>query len=107
DDRVLDGVSLAGLLTGQGAPDRDTLYWHYPHYSNQGGGPAGAIRVGDHKLIEDFETGGVELYDVVADLGEQRDLAAEQPELAARLHDQLRSWRAGIGARMPTRVPGR
>jgi arylsulfatase A-like enzyme len=107
DDRVLDGVSLKGLLTGAEAPDRDTLYWHYPHYSNQGGGPAGAIRVGPHKLIEDFETGGIELYDVVADIGEQRDLAAEQPELAAMLLRQLRSWRSGIGARMPTRVPGR
>jgi arylsulfatase A-like enzyme len=107
DDRVIDGVSLAGLWTGEGAPDRDTLYWHYPHYSNQGGGPAGAIRVGNHKLIEDFETGICELYDVVADPSEQNNLVVERAGLSEDLLGRLHSWRRGIGARMPTRVPGR
>ncbi|MGA0059746.1 MAG: hypothetical protein ACO3RU_09180, partial [Planctomycetota bacterium] len=83
------------------------LFWHYPHYSNQGGGPAGAIRVGNHKLIEDFETGICELYDVVADPSEQNNLVVERAGLSEELLGRLHSWRSGIGARMPTRVPGR
>jgi arylsulfatase A-like enzyme len=102
--RGLDGRSLVGLWTRGEAPERDALYWHYPHYSNQGGEPAGAIRVGDLKLIEDFASGRVELYDLGSDPGERRDLAGERPEAAAGLRSRLRAWREGIGARMPERA---
>ena len=59
-----DGVSIVGLLKGEGGPERDAVFWHYPHYSNQGGTPGCSVRSGDYKLIEFFEDRRVELYDL-------------------------------------------
>src|SRR6185312_11050050 len=74
--QTLDGRSLMPLLKGGESPER-ALFWHYPHYGNQGGAPGAAIRRGDWKLIEWLEDGRVELFDLAADPGEQIDLAAE------------------------------
>jgi arylsulfatase A-like enzyme len=101
----IDGVSLLPVLSGAGGLGRDALYWHYPHYSNQGGTPTGAVRQGPYKLIEFFEDDHVELYNLEDDLGEQHDLAAEMPERADALREQLRAWRASLDARMPGRNP--
>src|SRR5262249_8424053 len=60
----VDGVSLVPLLKGAGKLDRAALYWHYPHYGNQGGPPGGAVRAGDWKLLEFFEDDHVELYNL-------------------------------------------
>ena len=103
--QVIDGESLLPLLKGNGALRRDALYWHYPHYSNQGGKPGGAIHKGDLKLIEWYEDGKVELYDVKRDIGEQHDLANERPEQVARLRNQLARWRKSVGAQMPSPNP--
>ncbi|HVU88373.1 MAG TPA: sulfatase [Pirellulales bacterium] len=101
-----DGVSLAGLLTGKNAKlDREALYWHYPHYGNQGGSPGGAIREGDWKLIEFFEDNHVELYNLADDSGEQHDLAAEMQDRAAQLREKLAAWRTSVDAQMPTANP--
>ena len=100
----VDGVSLVPLLKGGTRPERP-LFWHYPHYSNQGGGPGGAVRVGDFKLIEWFEDMRVELFNVRNDVGEQHDLAAAMPEKAAALRQQLHDWRTGLSAAMPTPNP--
>jgi len=100
----LDGVSLVGLLRDD-APASRPLFWHFPHYTNQGGRPAGAIREGDWKLVEQFEDGSLELYDLAADVGETRNLATAEPERAARMLAALRDWRARVGARMPTPAP--
>ena len=89
----LDGVDLKPLLGG-GELDRDALYWHYPHYSNQGGFPGGAIRQGDYKLLENYEDGTAALYDVRNDLGEAVDLSAEKPELAAEMRGKLHAFYA-------------
>ena len=103
----LDGVSYLGLLTGrQQKLQRDALYWHFPGYLGAGPGewrttPAGAIRVGDYKLLEFFETGKLELYNLKDDIGEKHDLAAEKPALVKQLHDQLVAWREAIHAPMP------
>ena len=67
----LDGVDLLPLLKG-GNLNRDALYWHYPHYSNQGGFPSGAIRMGDWKLVERYEDGRVHLYNLKNDLSEKK-----------------------------------
>ncbi len=94
----LDGLSLKPLLDGTGElPDRD-LYWHYPHYSNQGGFPGGAVRHGDWKLIERYEDGRVHLYNLAEDPGEQHDLAAENPERVSQLRRRLHAWYKTVGA---------
>jgi arylsulfatase A-like enzyme len=93
----LDGVSLVPLLTGGTLADRN-LYWHFPHYSNQGGRPAGAIRSGDWKLIEHYEDGRTELFNLARDPGENTDLSSQEPDRAADLRGQLAGWRHEIGA---------
>ena len=103
--QIVDGESLVPLLSGTGSPRRDDLHWHYPHYSNQGGKPGGAIRQGNRKLIEWYEDGRVELFDLAADPGERKDLAAERPTEAAHLRDRLARWRETVSAQMPTSNP--
>ncbi|MBX3178024.1 MAG: sulfatase [Candidatus Hydrogenedentes bacterium] len=104
-EQHLDGADLTPLLKGQGAPERDTLYWHYPHYGNQGGTPGAAIRQGDWKLIEFFEDRPPELYNLATDPGEQRDLAGDHPEKAVELRAKLDAWQAETGARFPSPNP--
>lgn len=100
----VDGRSFAVVLRAPDTrlPERP-IFWHYPHYSNQRGRPHGAIRAGRWKLIEWFETGRVELFDLQADPGEATDRAGSEPAIAAELQQQLRAWREQCGARMPTR----
>ena len=100
----LDAVSLLPLLSGQSLPAR-SLYWHMPHYTNQGSRPAGAMRQGDWKLIEHYEDGVVELYHLGDDPGEHHDVATEHAETAAALQRDLAAWRASVGAQMPTPNP--
>jgi arylsulfatase A-like enzyme len=99
-----DGVSLVPLLKG-GELKRDALYWHYPHYANQGSRPGGAVRAGAFKLIEFYEDGHRELYDVTKDVSEARNLIAEKPEVAKELSAKLDAWRKDVGARMMTPNP--
>jgi arylsulfatase A-like enzyme len=101
----VDGVSLQALIRNGTALKPRPLYWHYPHYSNQLGKPAGAIRHGDWKLIELYEDGSLELYNLKEDMGEQRDLARSMPERTAELHGMLKNWRASAGAQMPKPNP--
>ena len=105
-DHPLDGRSIRALLhePGRRSVPRD-LHWHYPHYGNQGGAPSGAIRSGDLKLIEWFEDGRLELFDLAADPGESVDLAAERPDDVRRLAAALAGWRLGIDAVMPRSNP--
>ena len=82
--------------------ERGAIYWHFPHYSNHGmQSPAGAIREGDYKLIEYFENGTVQLFNLKKDLGEQNDLATAESERAAKLLGKLRAWRKEVDAKMP------
>jgi len=103
-ERHLDGASLVPLLKG-GVRPRRPLFWHYPHYGNQGGTPGGALRLGDLKLIEWFEDDRVELFNLRDDPGETRNLAADRPETATALRQKLHDWRASVNARMPTPNP--
>ena len=95
----LDGVSLAKALRGEPMSAR-TLYWHFPHYTNQGSRPAGAIRDGDWKLVEQFEDGSVELFNLADDITETKNLAEAQPARAKELLAKLQAWRTSVGARM-------
>lgn len=100
----LDGVSLMPLLTGKSLPARP-LYWHFPHYTNQGSRPAGAIREGDWKLIEQFDDGSLELYNLANDVGETKNLAESESKRAADMHAKLQAWRTSVGAQMPAPNP--
>ncbi len=101
----LDGVSLVPLLEQTGTPRREAIYWHYPHYSPQGGTPSGAVRVGDFKLLEFFEDGHLELYNLAEDLGETTNLVDAAPEMARKLHGMLVAWRKQVDAKMPAPNP--
>ena len=100
----LDGVSLLPLLRDpMAAFARDTLFWHLPHYHHSS--PASAIRKGDWKLIEFFEDGEVELYDLSSDVGESKNRAANHPDKTTELRGGLAEWRTRIGARLPVPNP--
>ena len=99
-----DGVSLAYVLMKPTVPlPRDTLHWHLPHYHH--GTPASALRRGDWKLIEFFEDGALELYDLRVDPGESTNLAVSQPAKAKELQSALSAWRREVGARLPVPNP--
>jgi len=103
--RDLDGVSIASLLLGRGQPKARRFYWHFPHYTNQGSQPAGAIRDGDWKLIEHYEDGHVELFNLAKDISETTDLSAREPRRVARLKNELAAWRQRLGAQTNTPNP--
>jgi arylsulfatase A-like enzyme len=96
----LDGVSFAPILKGKNVTQkREALFWHYPHYSNQGGFPSSAVRIGDYKLIQRLEDGRAHLYNVKEDIGEQIDLAPKMPEKVTELQKRLFEWYAETDAR--------
>ncbi|MCA8988705.1 MAG: sulfatase, partial [Planctomycetaceae bacterium] len=103
-ENPVDGVSLVPALRGKGMPDRK-LYWHYPHYGNQGGEPSAIVMEGDWKLIHYFEDGRNELYNVKSDVGEQHDLAGQSPEKVAAMAQDLRKWLASVEATYPSSNP--
>lgn len=81
------------------------LFWHYPHFSNQMGRPAGAVRVGNYKLIEKYETGQLELYDLSNDIAERIDLSDHMPQKKNELYQLLVNWRQSVAAQMPLANP--
>ncbi len=97
-EQHLDGVSLVPLLRGQGALDREALFWHLPYYGTNGDFPGSAVRCGDYKLIEFFEDESVVLYDLGSDIGESRDLSEAMPEKTAELLRMLHDWRESVNA---------
>ena len=103
EGHTLDGTNLVPLLTGDGKPQREAIYWHYPHYHHSD--PAGAIRAGQWKLIERFEDGALELYDLSKDIAESDNLSEDHPEIAADLQQKLAAWRTSVDAELPTPNP--
>ncbi len=101
---TVDGVSLLPLLRGGKLAPRP-LYWHYPHYSNQGGEPGSVIREGDWKLIEFYADGRMELFNLKDDPGERVNLIGQHPEVAQLLGARMRVWRREAGAVMPQKNP--
>ena len=98
----IDGVSFTTALRGK-PQDRGALYWHYPHYGNQGNAPTAAVREGDWKLIEWYEDGRLELFNLADDIGEKTNLAKKHPDKVKALATKLAAWRKDTGARMPTK----
>jgi len=101
-EQHMDGMSMVNLATGSESFGQ-TLFFHYPHYGNQGGTPGAAIRKGDFKLIEFFEDGHTELYNLAEDIGEKNDLSSDMPDLRNELLKELHQWQKDVDARMPTR----
>ena len=104
----IDGMDITATLKGKAAggkaaPAREALYWHYPHYHNEK--PSGAIIKGDWKLIEWFETGKTELFNLSADPNEEKNLAAENTAKNDELLADLKAWREKVGAQMMTPNP--
>lgn len=100
----VDGVSLVPLLKGKSFPNRP-LFWHYPHYGNQGGEPSAIIRDGDWKLIHYYEDGRDELYNLAVDEEEQTDVATLNTSRVKSLRGRLDAWLQETGARMPVPNP--
>ncbi|MDX1948024.1 MAG: sulfatase [Pirellulaceae bacterium] len=94
----LDGVDVSPLLLGTGELAARQLFWHFPHYNNQGGRPAGAVRDGNWKLIEYYDTGEVELFNLATDVEEGLNLATAEPQRTLKMRDQLARWRRDVGA---------
>jgi arylsulfatase A-like enzyme len=101
----IDGVSMVPLLEGKKSLPRKAVFWHYPHYGNQGGSPGGAVRSGDYKLIEFYEDNRLELYNLEKDIGEKNNLVEKMPDKTAELHKMLIDWRKEVDAKMPTPNP--
>ncbi len=106
-EQAVDGANLVSLLGGE--EDREIakrdLFWHYPHYGNQGGDPSSIIRNGRWKLIHYYEDGHDELYDLDSDPGERRDALAENREKGSELRGRLDRWLAESGAKFPVADP--
>jgi arylsulfatase A-like enzyme len=100
------------MLQGAGSLEPRTLHWHFPAYLEAYRGmagpwrttPAAAIRAGDYKLIEFFETGDLELYNLRDDIGERVNLAAELQDVVEELHQLMTEWRRSVGAPVPTEL---
>lgn len=104
-DGPTDGLSLASIFENPNETlDRDSLYFHYPHYYHTTT-PVTALRKGDWKLLEYYEDNRIELYNLNEDLGETSNLAASRPDLAAQLQAELHEWRSQIGALHPEPNP--
>lgn len=102
DDDPGDSTSVVPVLRGE-PMKRDALFFHYPNYAwHRSNRLGGAIRAGDLKLIERFDDGSLELYDLAADPSEMTNLAAQRPAVAASLQSRLAAWRDEVGAAMPT-----
>jgi arylsulfatase A-like enzyme len=100
----LDGISLRNSLEKKPDAER-ALFWHYPHYGNQGGAPAAAIRRGNWKLIHWYEDDSMELYDLLHDLGETENLAARESARVTQMAMELEKWQKNMGARFPQKNP--
>jgi arylsulfatase A-like enzyme len=100
-----DGVALNFSNERNTILDHPNCKWHYPHYANQGSRPSGAIRDGNWKMIEFYDNGRRELYDLSKDISESRNLSADKPEVVKELAQKLDDWRKEVGAKMPTPNP--
>jgi arylsulfatase A-like enzyme len=103
---TVDGLNLEPVLKGDGGLNREAVYWHFPHYNgNAGARPGAAIRAGDWKLVEFYETGRRELFNLAKDTRESNNLIEQNADIAADLHARLSAWRDSVGAKIPVPNP--
>ena len=102
----IDGQSIYPVLINPDAKyDRGPVYWHYPHFSNQQGRPAGGMRWGDFKIVENYETNVVELFNLKEDISETTDLSDKMPDKKKEMYDLFVKWRKSVNAQMPLPNP--
>lgn len=101
---TLDGEEMSAALLGQSGTRKKPLFWEYgrndtafkfppnPHDRS----PNLAVRDGKWKLLVNADGAPQELYDIIADPAETTNLAGQQPELAARLREQVLGWRKSL-----------
>ena len=94
----IDGKSLMPILKGESKIDRNDVFWHFPHYHGSLWKPGSAIRHGDWKLVQHFESNTVELYDLKNDIGEMDDLSLNFPEKTQDLLNRLNNLRQETNA---------
>jgi len=104
-EQHIDGISLKPILEGEEMKIERPLFWHYPHYGNQGGNPSSIIREKNWKLIHYWEDGSEELFDLTSDGSEQSNVADAHPEIAKNLNKNLMDWLTKVGANMPSPDP--
>jgi arylsulfatase A len=97
----MDGMSWIPLFQANSTFEREAIYWHYPHYHSEGAVPYSAIRLGEWKLIDNLESGEIELYNLTNDIGETTNLADKNPETTTRLMKKLDQWRTSVNAQYP------
>ncbi len=104
---TVDGQSILPLLVNPEKQETQTrpLFWHYPHFSNQLGRPAGSVRVGDYKLVENYETGVLELFNLKEDIAESKDLSKKMRQKTSEMQLLLTNWRKEVNAQMPLPNP--
>jgi len=104
-DHEVDGVSILPLLRGASTLDREAIFWHYPHYGNQGGTPGSSVRMGDYKLIHFYEDDRIELYNLREAIGETVDLSHSEKDMASYLWTVLKNWQKSVEAKIPQANP--
>ena len=100
-EQHVDGVSIVPLLKGDKETSREAIFWHYPHYGNQGGTPGSSMRMGNYKLIEFYEDNHLELYNLHTDLEETYNLVDQEKKMTEKMHEMLEVWKADVGAIIP------
>lgn len=101
-NQTVDGRSLVPLMQQNKNLKRDAVFWHYPHYHQEGGVPYSSVRKGNWKLFENFETNSFELYNLENDISESKNLINEKPDLVNELKNELKVWRNSVNAQLPT-----
>ncbi len=105
-DSSIDGENIFQMLAGPAKYKNRQLFWHYPHYSNQGGKPGSAIREGNYKLIYNYDDGSTELYNTANDIAEKNNIADANKKITNRLKQELFKWLQKTNALLPHKNPG-
>lgn len=103
--QICDGKSFVPLLQGEQLDNNRSIFWHYPHYGNQGGTPGTSIRKGNYKLIHFYENNRDELYNLSTDIAEEFEISKQFPKITTELRNELDNWLQEIEGLIPENNP--